>query len=231
MIYGDIDMNENYITGENFSLKLEYNEHSLSVADGKFGEMTVKRGPLFEFRIKNTENGCCQIIKSDDVWGKITADESTDTKIFSFSEPCGVDGIKVTVTAEHDGNGISWQTEVANSNPLWSVMDITYPTPTVTAENFSLFVPDGCGIVIPEANKKSYSCVCRYPGGVIVMQYFAAYGKHGGIYLGIEDGKGAVKEFDVRANDGDARVKATFYGINASKGANSFALFGKCRWQ
>ena len=217
-------MKEEFISGKNYRVKLEYDEHSLCVAGGSFGEISLAENHLFEIRLKNVNDGACKKITSRNAWSKLDVLEYDKGLKLTFSEPDEIKNIAILLNAEYSEAGVLWQTEVINKNPEYSVMDITYPTPKTASDKFSLFLPDGCGIVVADAQDKSYRFNCRYPGGVAVMQYFAIYGKNDGIYIGIEDGKGCVKEFDVKTQNGEANVNATFFGINSSVGANSFSV-------
>ena len=63
------------------------------------------------------------------------------------------------------------------------------------------------------------------------MQYFAAYTKTGGLYIGIEDSAAATKQFNVYAKDDNVDFELICHAENGGKAKNSFCLFGKCRWQ
>ena len=219
------------IKGKNYSVNIGCDGHSVTVEGGSFGEITLKKAPLFTARIKNVDNGESVEITSAEPCRDVRVTEYGHVKTFSFIDPRDIPQLSVSVRAVYDELGISWSVDVFNDNSKWSVMEVTYPTPVVASDKFDLFVPDMCGFVVEEAGKSDYAYSRRYPGGFLVMQYFAAYGERDGVYIGIEDGRGAVKRFDISANEGKAEIKASFYGIGASKGANSFSLSGQSRWQ
>ena len=147
-------MNEKYIKGKEYFIKLEYDSQSLNIACGSFGEISILKSPLFELGVKDLQSGICKQIKSSDIWKNITVNEYDGALCITFE---AAEDFAIEVKADYDPDGISWYTDVINQNQDLSVMDITYPTPLMTYEDFNLFVPDGCGIVVRDAKNKSYN--------------------------------------------------------------------------
>ena len=219
------------IEGHEYLVELVCDGRSLRIEGGRFGEVSLVGGALFHARIKNIENGEVLVISSESEWESVHIKRFGHTVKAYFKDPCGISALSIAVKGVFDDNGISWSAEVLNDNPVWSVMKVTYPIPVIQSERFDLFAPYGSGMVVKDAGNGKTKFHHRYPGGFIVMQYFAVYGENSGIYIGVEDGEGAIKEFSVLATEGRANIGVAFYGTNASKGANSFALSGSCRWQ
>ena len=219
------------LRGNNFTLNIGLGDSFAYIADGFFGEISIEKSPLFWLKLKNAKTGERKEIKSDDGWKNVTETRIQGGIKWTFSEPFVIPYIQAELKAANDEIGISWYADVKNDNSEWSVMEITYPTPITSAKKFNFFVPDGCGVELKDAGNRSYSRHAGYPGGAIVMQYFAVYGEDDGIYIGIEDGTGAVKDFLLSSGEGKAEIRATYYGDNASEVANSFSAAGFCRWQ
>ena len=222
---------EKCIAGKEYQICLECKEQSAWIENGYFGEISIEKSALFCAKVKNIDTGEYKNIYSDSAWENVRVNRHGDTIKLYFTNPEGISKLLFVVSGIYDEVGISWSVEVINDNCKWSVIEVNYPIPLLRASYFDLFVPDGSGIVIENAGKNGYSSQHRYPGGFICMQYYAVYGKNSGIYIGVEDGEGAVKNFKASAGDEQAVIEATFYGINSSAPANSFSLGGHIRWQ
>lgn len=219
------------IKGGTYRVDIGYSGSSSVIRGGSFGEIAIEECPVFSARLKNVDSGESVEISSKDVWKKVRLTQLGHTVKLNFSDPLDITEIGIDVKAVFDDIGISWYVEVQNDNPVWSVMNVTYPVPLLSGENFDLFVPHGCGFVVKDVGQSNFVYRRKYPGGYVTMQYLAAYGKNDGIYIGIEDGVGANKRFEIMGGDGRADAKITFFGVNASRAGNSFALSGPCRWQ
>ena len=220
------------INGKDYLVELECDGSSAKICGGHFGEMSLTEGVLFHARIKNIETGEVLVINSASEWRSVRIKKLGNNIVNAyFKDPCGISALTIAIKGICDDKGISWSSEVFNDNPAWSLIKVTYPIPVVQSEHFDLFVPYGSGVVVKDAGNGKHKFHHNYPGGFIVMQYFAAYGKESGIYIGIEDGEGAIKDFSVLTDDGKATIGVAFFGTNASQGANSFTLSGICRWQ
>ena len=152
------------IKGKNYSVNIGCDGHSVTVEGGSFGEITLKKAPLFTARIKNVDNGESVEITSAEPCRDVRVTEYGHVKTFSFIDPRDIPQLSVSVRAVYDELGISWSVDVFNDNSKWSVMEVTYPTPVVASDKFDLFVPDMCGFVVEEAGKSDYAYSRRYPG-------------------------------------------------------------------
>ena len=222
---------ERQISGDAYQVNLKWDDHSACISAGHFGEVRIEEGPLFHAVLKNVHTKEIREVCSRDVWEHTKVKWLGNTVCLRFWDQPGMEEIMFVVKGAYDHLGISWTVEVINDNRDWSVMAATYPVPQMSAESFDFFVPLYSGIVVKDAGKRGYKRTVPYPGAITTMQYFAVYGETGGIYIGLEDGEGAAKKFDLLAENDHVSIKATFHGINASRAANSFDLFGHCRWQ
>lgn len=213
-----------------YSLSVEVGRHGVSVVGGTFRDITLLPAPLFSVRIKNISDNSSVTVDSSDRWDRVLMKEHKNDREWVFDMPCGISDIAVFLYAHFRESGIEWTQQVVNNNSEYSVMEITYPTPKMTAERFSLFVPQNSGFVVEDAGKNPIFEESYYPGWKISMQYFALYGKTGGIYIAAEDGKAATKQFRCKTQNDLCELNITFPAIAAGRAANSFEPFGKCRW-
>ncbi len=219
------------LSGNNFDVNIEVNDHSAFICGGHFGEVGLLTAPVFQMRIKNLADGKSVSVSSLSEWEKVVLLKKAEGCDLVFKNPLGIADLTVFVTAKPSDLGIRWSVEVANDNSEHSVMETTYPTPKMTGDYLDYFVPLKSGVVIPDATRTAQSFERVYPHWGYCMQYFAVYGKKNGIYIGIEDGKAASKRFTYETGNGECRLKAEFFGIGASLPANSFTLWGECNWQ
>lgn len=219
------------VTGVDYSVKIAYDEHSAWIDGGRFGNIRIEKCDIFKASVKKSDSEETHEIGCNTVWGTVRLDEYAESFKLFLSDPDGIGQLMFVVEGIYNETGIRWSISVINDNLEWSVFDVNYPIPKMAAKHFDLFVPDGCGLVVKDAGSKEYKNKRRYPGGFIAMQYFAVYDSEGGVYLGVEDGKGAVKEFTLTAGSGSVEIVSRFYAINASSPANSFVLSGHCRWE
>ena len=219
------------LSGKNFLLNIEVSKNSAAIKSGFFGEVKMLEKSVFRMRVKHLLNDESVILDSLSNWENVSAEKSDSSYIFTFTNPESISGITVSVTAEQDDEGISWSVDVKNHNINYSVMEADYPTPEMTGEYLDYFVPLKSGVVISDATNKVSEFERIYPHWGYCMQFFAVYGKKNGIYIATEDSKAASKRFTYKSGNGKCSLKAEFFGIGASLGANSFSLWGKCRWQ
>lgn len=218
------------ISKEKYQIAFEIDGGKLYISGGQFGELSVLKSPLFSARLKNVSSGEKAFVSSES-FKNISLAEGENHISFTLSNPNGIHGITFNVNGEYTDEYILWTVDVKNENSDYSVMEATYPMPRLSSNYFDLFVPGTCGKVIKDAGTRGYKKREVYPRHRTTMQYYAAYGKVGGIYLGIEDPTGAVKRFNVLAESNELSLTAEFFGINASNAANSFALHGGSKWQ
>lgn len=225
------------LEGKKYRVELLKTESGIAVVGGFFGEVQLAYNELFRLRVKNVTTGEKRLLTSLDGWGRVDVSENGDETLFVFSSAEACDGITVTVSACADEDGVSFGGGVENHNAEWSAMELSYPTPLVFGDTLDLFVPAENGLEIKNASnaeefkKYIHGTVIPYPSRRMSMQFFAAYGKKSGIYLGFHDGTAAAKEITVSSEQGKIGLLMKFFGIGASLPSNSFSLRGVCRWQ
>lgn len=223
--------------GRNYRLALSKTESGIAITGGLFGEVQIAHGELFKLRMKHVETGEEIILTSMDGWEGIDVSEKGDKTLFVFSRATACENVIVTINASADKDGISFGGGIQNDNETWSAMELTYPTPTVFGDTLDLFVPAENGLVVKNATnnedfkKYVHGTVIPYPSRRMSMQFFAAYGRESGLYLGFHDGTAAAKEITVSSEQGKIGLLMKFFGIGASLPSNSFSLRGICRWQ
>ena len=219
------------LKSRNFCLNINATKNTANIESGTFGEVSLLKAPLFNMRIKRLSNAESCYISSESIWKKIIVNSHEDTTEFIFINPEGISDLSVFVKAKLYDNGILWDIDVANDNDEISVMEISYPTPKMTGEHLDYFIPFHSGKVMKDVLALDFHESWGYPHWSVCMQYFAVYGVKNGIYIGIEDGKAASKRFKYGCKNGICYLDVDFYGIGGSLPANSFKVYGKCRWQ
>lgn len=217
------------LKGENYSVNISVTDSSASIDGGYFGEISLAKTPLTRILLRKLPEA--KEFWVTDGFNKVRAQKYGDTLRITLSEPMGIPDLTFVVNGTADSDGISWSVKAINDNPDHSVMSVSYPLPQLTAEKFDLFVPGVCGKVVKDAGKRGYNHSGDYPKHDICMPYFAVYGETSGVYLGIEDGRGAMKHFVMTAVDNTAGIIADYPAVNMTKPHNSFALDGISRWQ
>lgn len=193
------------------------------------GDFEVLPSPLFEAEIKSISGEKMQI-SSQSIWSNVSVKEHIGYTEIIFSGHEKVEELCVLLEARKETDSIVWSVNVLSDSPTWSVMSINYPTPTLKHPEFNLFVPYFGGRTVVDAGNKGYTIEKTYPG-TITMQYFAAYSEKYGVYLGVEDERGAVKNYLLVAENGVFFLKALFYAIGGGTVGNSFDVYGEMRWQ
>lgn len=215
---------------ENYALSIDVKACGMAIAGGTFGDITLLPAPIFRMRLKNTKNNEELHVDSVSGWEKANIKERGTRVEFIFDGWKEVPDVCVIVEADLSEKTVKWTAEVMNDNQEYSVMDITYPTPKITASYFNLFTPGHSGNVTENAGKQVINESFCYPGSGLSMQYFAMYGKDTGIYVATEDGKAATKKFEWVCENDVLELIVTFPAIGAGLPANSFALYGTCNW-
>ena len=186
--------------GRNYRVDLLETEGGIAIVGGFFGQVRIAYSELFKLLVKHVETGEVRVLTSLDGWRSVDVSEESGTTKFVFSSADACEAVTVTITATPDEEGISFGGGIQNDNAVWSAMELTYPTPTVFGDTLDLFVPAENGLVIKNATsneefkKYIHGTVIPYPSRRMSMQFFAAYGKESGLYLGFHDGTAAAKE-------------------------------------
>lgn len=214
---------------DNYFVNVSFDDHGAAISGGKMGDFEVLPSALFEAHIKNPL-GETERITSESAWKRVSVRRRGEATEIIFNGCELAPELCVMLCAREEAEALVWKVSVINDSTEWSVMRITYPTPVLKGAAFDLFVPRFGGHTVTDAGNNGFSINTTYPG-TLTMQYFAAYSTTCGVYLGVEDEKGAVKCFDAKAADGAFSLTATFYAIGGGNVGNSFDLYGEMRWQ
>lgn len=196
---------------------------------GQFKDIIVKPSSLFTIQAKNTATKEVLWLEAKSGWGKTSAEKKENETLFTLSDNKDFPALTVKVSFKTEGNALLVCAEVENNNDTLSVMDITYPVPNLCAEGFDLFYPQASGCVVKNAGEKGLTYNNPYPHHHACMQYFAAYGENGGLYIGLEDPTASSKKFVVKAENGAVRFHLYYCAPGGGKPKNSFKLAGVCR--
>lgn len=218
------------LKGSFYQADFDVSEHSACLSGGHFGEIELVNSPLFTATVRRLPSGEDFVVSSASHWARLRTQRYSNTLKFYFSDPKCEERLMFVLEGVQDEDGISWRVEVLNSNPALSVMHVSYPAPTVTGARYDCFYPTGGGRVMSDAGNRPFSEKRHYPTQQASMQFFAAYGKKDGIYIGLEDERAAGKCFTVYSEQKKTFFELDFYGIGGGLGANSFRLYGISRW-
>lgn len=213
--------------GKNYSVSIRVTDSCAFTESGHFGGIRLLHSPLTSLLLRKLDDGAESRVTE---FGSVRS-ERNGGSLRIYLSPAETDKITVALNADADDDGISWEVGVVNDSEEYSVMEAAYPTPIVTAKQFSVFEPGCCGKVIKHAETAEYANIGDYPKHQICMQYFAAYGETDGVYLGIEDGSGSIKRLGVKVAGGSARFAADCYAPGMTLPRDSFGLPGRARWQ
>ena len=222
--------NQLTMTAEAWSLSLGYSESGVRFAEGRFGDMTVSAGSVFSLSLRDTQGKYINLTSAAK-WATVEVSYDSDTVTIRLSDPSNITGIAVELTGQTDERGISWSSKVVNESETYTVMDMTYPTPEMKGDVINVFLPERSGRMIQNAHEVGCSMTLDYPGHLLSMPYFAYWGEHGGIYLGVHDSAGSMKSFSTNVNRNRVSLTATFPAIGAGNVGNSFEMGGCIRWE
>ena len=211
-------------------LDISMTDQGISFVNGCMGGLQITPSPVFYMQLEDIAGNRVEL-NSESEWGMVVGAQEEEELRIRLSDHAKYNDLAVVITGRPDGKGISWYAEVSNQSTEYSVIAISYPTPTVQGTPLHLFVPDCCGRAIMNAGQNGFQIYGDYPGHNMSMQYFALWGERGGVYLGVHDPDACMKNFGVEAKDDQGRVQILFQGIGAGKSANSFELAGCIRWE
>lgn len=197
-----------------------------SIAGGAFGELSVLPSPLFTVRLMTLATREKATVSSSDFSLVSATEDGHSLTLVLFR-----DAVTVSVTATRGDDGVSFRAGVKNENEKLSVLSVTYPMPRLSGKAFDLFEPSTGGKVIENAGERGFSYSEIYPSHILCMPYFAVYGKENGVYLAVEDAKGAPKRMTVEAGKGESYITADFFAVGATEPRNSFSLYGASVWR
>ncbi len=223
-------MTERIVTA-GFSLELEITGHTAAVTGGSFGGLFVAPDSLFSLALEHVTEGTKKSLTSLSHWETVALRRYGSILQLSLRNPEGLGDILVALESTADDAGMDWRVEVVNSSEEWSVSRLSYPSLKVTGEELNLFITDGGGRQLKQVGKTETHHGYEYPGIESSMQYYAIWGKSGGVYLGVHDPDASMKVFDITTGNDACKLEPIFHGINIGAPANSFALPGKMRWQ
>ena len=213
-----------------WSLSVSAQEDGISFGDGHFRELKILPSPVFRMKLEDRDGGSVDL-DSASGWKSVRFVQDDAFIKFWLTAPADFGDITVVVTGRPDENGISWYTDVINHSNVYSVAEITYPTPSLQGEPLHLFIPDCCGRALMNAGKCGFHGLYCYPGHNMSMQYFAWWQESGGLYLGVHDPDASMKTFAIDAAEDTGRLQIIFPAIGAGCAANSFSPAGYIRWE
>ncbi len=217
------------LSGEHWELVLSSDNTGVSIINGRFYGVALTRSPLFVMRVQFAD-GITRALTSSAEWAYTTIDLCDMCPVYTFVGGEELSGLVVEVVIRTSSDGVTFDVAVENDNADISVMELSYPTPHMTAPSYDLFLPIRTGELLEHAEQYRKTEVYGYPQHAS-MQFFAMYTEEGGIYIGIHDGEAAAKRFTIDVDEEMCHIAADMYAPGATMGANGFSLSGSCIWQ
>jgi hypothetical protein len=108
-------------------------------------------------------------------------------------------GIEVRCGVRLEGARSSWDLRVENGSKTWSVWRVRFPQVSpgrmsAAAQDDRLVTAAASGELIAGPATRTFRYHSQYPSGWGAMQFFAQYGREGGLYIGLHDPLAATKD-------------------------------------
>ena len=213
-----------------YHIVLSVSESGALFHGGNLGEFKIDLSPIFRLHLEN-ENLEAFEVTSETGWKTVRTIVSDSLIKLWFRGAESFGDITVVVTGKVDEKGVSWYVDVINDSLQYSVTDVTYPLPALSAVPLHVFCPNGCGYEVRNTELKKHSFHHDYPHHYTSMQYLACWSERYGVYFGIHDPKGSLKSFNMDAENGEVIMSIVFPAIGAGNMANTFSVGGYIRWE
>jgi hypothetical protein len=199
--------------------------------------------PLFSATVRDTKTKEVRTITADTGWQQVhvSHEEATGKYKLTFAAPVDerLKGIRVeaTVTPEKTENAMTWDLQIINESPQWSLWHVVFPQIAVKdlGEGGRVFVPVTAGVELANLWSKADKKGGTYPSGWTCMQYLAAYNKttRTGLYVGVHDPFGSTKDIRAEGQPAQHAVVLLFdHPVpNMGKAGAGFELPGEAKWQ
>ena len=219
------------IERENFSVVFEKTAKGARIAGGHFGAIRIKETPLFTLTVRDVATKEESFFSSMEGFGEVTVRERGGQMRFFFRGHESGMNLAITVTANPTEKGITFQTDVSNLDGRYSVMEVSYPIPTVENDIFDLFVTSGPGRVIEDFRHKNLRLNWMYPSSRFCMQYMAVFAEGDALYLGHHDREARTKYYNLSSENGELTLGVSYPAEGMGMPANSFSLRGGATWE
>ncbi|MBQ4518451.1 MAG: hypothetical protein II997_07700 [Clostridia bacterium] len=199
-----------------------------------------KEQPLVAMQLQQVDTGKKRFIDTLSCWGNVSSSKKGNKTEFVLSNPEGISGValKVTAKALTEQDRLEWDVMVVNDSSEYSLLWCTYPRLYWECDkSHDLFRPESGGSVAREFSKTDMHFNGSYPGGFYgTMAYMALYRtdeqKENGIYFGVHDASGGKKELQADSSQrGSVRLSCRCYAEDWGKAKNTNHLPGKMIWQ
>ena len=219
------------IERESFSVRFEKNANGAYVTDGRFGAISIGRTPLFTVTVRELATKEDSVFSSMDGWGEVTVRErGGQVRFFFRGHESGID-LAVAVTANPTEKGVTFETDISNLDDRYSVMEASYPIPTVENDIFDLFITSGPGRVIKDFRHKGGKFSWMYPSSRFCMQYMAVFAEGDALYLGHHDREARTKYYTIACTEEEMTLGVSYPAEYMGLPANSFSLRGGATWE
>lgn len=216
---------------KSFTVNFEKNEAGAYIAGGRFGHIAFGRSPLFTLNLRPLSSKEDFTVSSEEGWREVTVRQKEGYLRFFFRGYEGGLDLAVTVTAVIGDKGLTFSTDISNLDSRYSVMEASYPYPSVENDIFDLFITSGPGRVIEDFRHKELNLNWMYPSSRYCMQYMAIFAEGDALYLGHHDREARTKYYTVQAAEGEMKLGASYPAEGMGLASNSFSLRGGVTWE
>jgi hypothetical protein len=230
----NLDGDEQTIGLGALTIKIKKNGGGIQVTNIKNNQADLLTGTdteLFTLSIQDTNTHAEHNISASSGWKNITMNNTGAMGTITLSHPDDSslpETLEVVVSISAQGNNSQWDLNVSGLGDQHSLMDTKYPSLNIKAGgNDHFFVPYYHGKVFdnPLAGQMDYTT--QYPRGWTgVMQYMAYYNDNHGLYFGMHDPKGSLKEFSAIAKEGGLEITESTPAANKTVANNTWELPG-----
>ncbi len=218
------------VDGKDFFIEFNKTEDGACIANGRFGALTFDRSALFTLTLRDVAAKKDFSISSLAGWQCVTQRERGGWVQFFFRGYEEMD-LSVTVTANPSEQGVTFETDISNLDSRYSVMEASYPTPSVKNDIFDLFFSSGPGRVIRDFRHANQDFSWLYPSSRFCMQYMALFAEGDALYLGHHDREARTKCYNLSSKDGELKIQVSYPAEGMGLPANSFSLRGGITWE
>jgi len=211
-----------------------------SLCDLKRGREMLAPGtePLWTLRLRHTVTRVERTLSAEKGWQRrsLMAGRDGIAARWDLASGSELDGVAVAAVAWPDAKRHAWRWSLRVRAPApWSVMAVAFPRVSLAepSRDPAVVYPNGPGVLRRNAWRSALSFRSLYPNGWCTMQWAAAYGSDGGLYVARHDPVGGAKEIVVESEPQQRRLRVLFDepAPDRTRAGNGFALRGEGVWR
>ncbi|HSV73249.1 MAG TPA: DUF6259 domain-containing protein [Chthonomonadales bacterium] len=211
-----------------------------SLCDLAHGREMLAAGsePLWTMRLRHTGTTEEHSLAADAGWTRtrLAVEGGALVARWEVAAEPALAGVVVTASARPDRARHAWRWSLRVRAPApWSVMGVAFPRVALAEPPRAPAVvyPHGPGVLRTDAWRSALAFRSLYPNGWCTMQWVAAYGADGGLYVARHDPLGGAKEIVVESEPQKRRLRIAFDepAPDRTRAGNEFVLRGEGVWR